>query len=553
MRTLRLANCLIRQTDTDTDDEVVIYAPKTSTCLQLSAKPLKILLALGLREKAISKNLVFKALIKEVGKKEAQEVIDGFLEYGVLVEQITAPLWDKIPLPQERTPTDVLLVVVNYPYAGDVNTPVPFGAMTIASALRNSGLEVAIVDMALKCQEAWQIVPYLRQYQPRIAGLSVITAAGAEAEKVAYWIDQWAKKESPEFKSVVLGGHHAIDFTETALNSGCYKAVVTEKLGFLVAAQVFHALLKEEVQEINGVSWFLNGKQLWGKSLGWQKDALIPVPAWDLVNRGDYSAPGANFWGMGCPFGCIYCSLGGVPKIYRPLSEVKNEFLAIMGQGWNDLALMDDEVFHNQCRTEELVKMFEQEPRFRKANLYLQSRVDSTLKRCGDGLVRRLRQTLNNLYVEIGIDGLTQKDIDYVRKGKGITTNSPFQIIDFAKELDFKVGFGSVFGFPWDTKDDLQAQSNHIRSLINYSHQQQVDLVVMSGVFTPFPGSALGRAVLNGELLGVKIVNLEPEYFDFHWPNVDTAFWEHQYLESFMAEYFWQMIGGDEDEGEKIR
>lgn len=540
MKVLHLTNCLIGGAN---GQDITIYAPKASACITLPKGYLAMLLFLGLREKQMSKNATLKTLTSTIGaKEEAVEVIESLLEYGVLVEQETPPRWNQIPSPLTKKPVDILLVVVNYPYAGDVNTPMPFGAMVVATALREAGFEVAILDMALKRLEPWKIVPFLRRYNPRIVGLSAITAAGKEAERVSQWIKRWAKRENPDFKGIILGGHHATDFTAAALNSRCFNIVLAGKLGFLSAPSAFRALLKGRVQDIPGVNWQLGQKSIYGKLLGWQPEAQIPTPAWDLVEQEKYSAPGADFLGMGCPFSCVYCTVGGVPKIYRPLKEVKEELLKAMRKGCYNLALMDDEIFHNQEKTKELVEMFERDTSFRKANLYLQSRIDSTESRYRDGLLKRLYKAVNGLYVEIGVDGLTQKDIDNVRKGRKITVKSPFRIMNIAGQIGCKIGFGSIFGFPWDTKEDLKDQSNYIQSLLDYANRQAVDLTVMSGVFTPFPGSALGRKVVKGELEGTRVVNLNPEWFDFHRPNVDTPFWSHQYLEQFMVQHFQKVM-----------
>ena len=187
-------------------------------------------------------------------------------------------------------------------------------------------------------------------------------------------------------------------------------------------------------------------------------------------------------------------------------------------------------------------EMLEQYPIFKKTDLYLQSRIDSTENRYRDGLLKRIKQAVNSLYVEIGVDGLTQKDIDNVRKGRNITIESPFRIMDIAKKVDCKIGFGSIFGFPWDAKEDLQEQSEYIQSLLDYAKQKHVDLRIMSGVFTPFPSSALGRKIMNNEMEGVKIVHQKPEWFDFHRPNIDTLFWNHHYLEQFMVQHFQKVI-----------
>ncbi|OGI16013.1 MAG: hypothetical protein A2Z52_00840 [Candidatus Moranbacteria bacterium RBG_19FT_COMBO_42_6] len=138
----------------------------------------------------------------------------------------------------------------------------------------------------------------------------------------------------------------------------------------------------------------------------------------------------------------------------------------------------------------------------------------------------------------MGLDGLTEKDLTLVRKGGSADIKSPFRVLDIAKKLDIEIGFGSIFGFPWNTRSDLDSQSAHIHSVIDYGKEIGVTPLIMGGAFTPFPGSSLGRKVFGGELVGVKVVRQEPEFFDFHRPNIDTPNWSHQELENFLVKHF---------------
>lgn len=539
-------------------DDVDIYAPKTSAIVTLPVKIASVLSALSLKDRTAADKEIIASIRGIVGVQKAKAIIDQLVEFGVLVRQENVPDWDNIPEPDLITPVDVMLVVANYPCAGDVPTPVPFGLMLIASALRNRGLSVSIVDMALERLESWQVVTYLRQYQPKAVGVSAITAAGIEAGKVACWTKRWAEKENPDFKGIVLGGHHAIDFSPSNVGATRYgrwihnlfDVIVTDKQAFDIASEVFLVVLgKEKLRRIPGVIWRnrfkgdIGGPDSPSNDSSWRRGLTIPTPSWDLIKRDRYSTPGATFWGMGCPFSCTYCTLGGVPTIYRPLAEVIDEWLTAVESGVETIVLLDDEIFHNPKRTLELVDMIESKSIFRRCRLCLQSRVDSVVARHTDNLLQRLRSRVNRLYLEMGIDGLTKEDLYRVRKGGKVTINSPYQVIRIARELGIDIGFGTIFGFPWNTKDELYDQSQMALSFLREGRQVGVDVTVMGGAFTPFPGSSLGKSVIQNEIPGVSLIRgANPEHFDFHRPIIDTPQWNHQYLENFLVHHFKSMI-----------
>ncbi len=545
MRTLRLTNCLIGD---PAGGEISIYAPRTSTIVLLPPATLRALLKLGLKGSQVPVQDVTRRLARIAGgRARAEEQIEFLKQSGVLLEEESPPPWPHMPAPEGITPTDILLVVANYPYAGNVPTPVPFGVMLIASSLRAAGFSVAIVDMAVNRWEAWRIVPALRRYRPLAVGISAITAAGGEAQQVSTWVRRWAQSESPRFRGIVLGGHHATDFEKEAATSGCYDLVLPGKQGFLSAPQAFAELLAGRLPDL----W---AEPSAPRTSTWiRRDVRIPTPSWDLVDPGRYQTPGASFWGSGCPFSCSYCTVGGVPTIYRPLDEVRSEWLRALRHGTSTIALLDDELLHNRHRTAEFTEMLDRDPAFRTASLCLQSRVDSVESRYADGLLGRLRTAVHDLYLEIGLDGLTERDIRLTRKGGKVSLQSPSRVMRIAKDLDLTLGFGSIFGFPWNSKDDLDRQSDYIRSLLSSADRLGVEVSVMGGAFTPFPGSDLGGQILAGAMPGVSVVRREPEFFDFHRPNIDTPYWTHRDLERFLVRHFASIMEeGGSNEGIEV-
>lgn len=273
MRTVRFANCLF---GAGHEGLTTIYAPKTSSCLSVPIPQISRLLEAGLRDKPLAIDEIMELLrTSSDSVTNALDCIGFLLQHGVLVEAEAAPRWEDLPFPDEVCPVDVLLLVANYPFAGDVPTPVPFGVMCVASSLRARGMSVAIVDMALARLEAWRVVSSLRRYRPKVVGISAITAAGKEAERVARWIRQWATIENSDFRGIVLGGHHATDFTELAGASGCFDVLLTGKQAFATAPDVFLGVLRSRRADISGAFWYEDGECVEGRPAEWRSDLKV--------------------------------------------------------------------------------------------------------------------------------------------------------------------------------------------------------------------------------------------------------------------------------------
>ncbi len=235
----------------------------------------------------------------------------------------------------------------------------PLGLMYLAARLRRERVdhEVRIHDLRTRDENYDELRDVVNSYRPDLVGLSAITVEASSMARAAAAI-----RASGFDGPVIAGGPHPTAFPEESLACADMDLLVLEE-----GEETFAELVREwsrggDLHRVPGVA-FRNGAGI-GRSPArpFIRDLdSIPLPAWDLVDVGEYS----QFKSMSgirsrprfanlltsraCPYNCTYC-LSIFGKKFRPRSpeNVLEEVRLLVDR--HDVGYIEiiDDVFNHQ-------------------------------------------------------------------------------------------------------------------------------------------------------------------------------------------------------------
>lgn len=210
--------------------------------------------------------------------------------------------------------------------------PMPcIGLAYIAGALEHHQVDVKVVDMFAEGFSANQVLDRVREYQPDLVGMTVLTPS----EPICSKLSEMIRGVLPRVK-IVWGAVHAEVFAKDI--------VLERKADFVVhhdgeetICELVDALKSGEsdFSSVDGLTWLGDdGTPVTNKDRRLLTDLdSLPYPAWHLfpyhkyglLPFADFAKPVLTMTGSrGCPYRCDYCSLintGG--KVYRRRDPIK--------------------------------------------------------------------------------------------------------------------------------------------------------------------------------------------------------------------------------------
>ncbi len=210
--------------------------------------------------------------------------------------------------------------------------PMPcIGLAYIAGALEHHGTEVKVIDMFAEVLSAEQVLSRVKEYQPDLVGMTVLTPS----EPICTVLSSMIRAALPKVR-IVWGAVHAEVFAKDI--------VLERKADFVVhhdgeetICELVDALDNgfKDFSTIDGLTWLGDdGTPVTNKDRRLLTDLdSLPYPAWHLfpyhkyglLPFADFAKPVLTMTGSrGCPYRCDYCSLintGG--KVYRRRDPIK--------------------------------------------------------------------------------------------------------------------------------------------------------------------------------------------------------------------------------------
>ncbi len=210
--------------------------------------------------------------------------------------------------------------------------PMPcIGLAYIAGALERHKTDVAVVDMFAEGLSSEQVLDRVRDYQPDLVGMTVLTPS----EPVCSILSQMVRGVLPKVK-IVWGAVHAEVFAKDIVKEGKADFVVHHD-GEETICELVDALDNgfKDFSSIDGLTWLGDdGTPVTNKdrrlltdldSLAYPAWHLFPYHKYGLLPFADFAKPVLTMTGSrGCPYRCDYCSLintGG--KVYRRRDPIK--------------------------------------------------------------------------------------------------------------------------------------------------------------------------------------------------------------------------------------
>lgn len=211
----------------------------------------------------------------------------------------------------------ILFVAPPLPKANTTAQPLGFGYL--ASVLRQEGFtDVAILDACSLVMSVQQTVDAIKDYEPDILGLTMMTVTAKNALRIA----AASKKLFPDLKIAVGGVHATVCPDEVAADANVDVVVRNEgEHSFLEIVKRWES--GESLEGVQGTSMVLNGQIVHHAQAPRIRNLdELPFPARDLMPMEIYKA-GLSFpprirtrtmlySARGCPYDCSFCSTGAV-------------------------------------------------------------------------------------------------------------------------------------------------------------------------------------------------------------------------------------------------
>ncbi len=353
----------------------------------------------------------------------------------------------------------------------------PLGTLYAASYVRAKGYRVALFD-AMLAEGPSEWATALRQHQPRYAVLfedsfnylskmSLLRMRQAAFEMIAA-----AKAQGC---TVIACGSDMTDHAEAYLEQGADYVLLGE--GEATLGELLDVLRDTpqpgdaELYRIQSLAYRHDGRVVKTPTRPVIRDLnALPFPAWELVDRDRYRRVWQDHHGYysmnlvttrGCPFHCNWCAkpIWGQKYNVRSPQNVVEEMAWLKDTFDPDHIWFMDDIMGIQDRwIEEFADLLDQRrlripfKSLNRVDLLLRGKTIPALARAGAKIVW------------VGAESGSQKILDAMEKGTQVT-----QIYEATRQLHahgVKVAFFLQFGYPGETREDIELTLKMVRDLM---------------------------------------------------------------------------------------
>jgi len=417
----------------------------------------------------------------------------------------------------------------------------PIGLAYLASALREDGFEVKIIDCLVegflegrdygedKIRYGFsdqEIEKAIRDYTPDAVGVSCLFSA-----KVYDMLNvcKIAKKISPDIITIAGGAHPTTSFNEVLKD---------KNLDFVILGEGERSILE--------LTWALNGKGDLAKidGLAYKENQEIkvnpktkfihnldelPLPARDLLKMEKYirtSSPHSGirrqpFTSMitsrGCPFRCFFCVIryiwGGVARLRSPESVLSEIEYLINNYGIREIHFEDDNFTINKERTKAILNGIIE----RKWDIAINSPSGLSVATLDEELLTLMRKA-GYYSISLAIESGDKDILKLMRKP--VDLEKAKWLIKICRQLGFKTKGFFILGYPGETKEQMQ-------KTVDFAAKSNLDWSLFF-IATPIPGGELERLCREkGYLVNENLDHLK----QFYVANIKTPEFTPEYVE----------------------
>jgi len=346
----------------------------------------------------------------------------------------------------------------------------PLGTLYAAAAARGRGYSAALFDSMLATSED-DILPFLASHRPRVVVIydddfNYLTKMCLSRMRAAAF--RMAAAARAAGCIVVVHGSDPVDHLEEYFANAADYVVCGEGEATLVSL-LDHLLGRTGDRAlIPGLAFRDGGKTTLTPPRPLMKDLdALAFPAWDLVDVERYRAAWIGRHGYfsvnmvttrGCPFHCNWCAKPIYGQAYNTRSpeNVVGEMLALRAAVRPDHLWFCDDIFGLKPGW---VERFSREVVARDAVIPFKclARVDLLLK---ENTVEHLRRA-GCRTVWVGAESGSQKILDAMEKGT--TVAQIYEARKRLKEAGIRVGFFLQYGYPGESRDDIDLTLRMVR------------------------------------------------------------------------------------------
>lgn len=349
----------------------------------------------------------------------------------------------------------------------------PLGTIYAAAVMREAGYNVSLFDTGL-IDSPEMITPIIKKDKPDYLviyddGFNYLTKMClTNMREAAFRIAEIAKQNGI---TVIESSSDAADHYEKYLDRNVDFVVIGE--GEQTLKHLIKKLDKNEsdFENVEGLAFKKDGKTVKTALRQILKDLdSLPMPAWDLVNINDYKKiwlENNKYFSMniattrGCPFKCNWCAKPIYGNRYNVRSPklVADEIQFLQQSFSADHFWMCDDIFGLKLGW---VQEFRDIIKQRGLNFKykIQSRVDLLLQ---EDTIEALAESGADT-VWVGAESGSQKILDAMDKGTNVS--EIWKATELLKKNRIRVAFFLQFGYPGETKEDINKTMQMVLNLM---------------------------------------------------------------------------------------
>jgi radical SAM superfamily enzyme YgiQ (UPF0313 family) len=378
---------------------------------------------------------------------------------------------------------------IGQPYA-------PLGTLYAAALMRENGYQVSVFD-SMFAHQPEAVIPLIEKAPPAFFiiyddGFNYLTKMClTNMREAAFKMIGYAKERGC---TVIVSSSDSTDRYETYLQQGADFILIGEAeltLLELITAKKNNQL---DFTAIEGLAYKHNNAVIKTQRRNVIKDLdSMPLPAWDLLDISPYRKmwlKSSGYFSMnmgttrGCPFKCNWCAKPIYGNRYNSRSpqHVVNELLMLKAQYHFDHIWFCDDIFglkpgwlHEFANLVELNQL-----RFK---FKMQGRVDLLLQE--NNIADLARAGCDNIWM--GAESGSQKILDAM--DKGTTVEQIYKATALLKKHDIHPSFFIQFGYPGETREDIEKTTRMINELLPFE--------IGISVSYPLPGTVFFEKVKN--------------------------------------------------------
>ncbi len=349
----------------------------------------------------------------------------------------------------------------------------PLGTLYAAAVMREAGFDVSFFDPMFS-KSTDEIIPHLEREKPNFVvicddGFNYLTKMClTNMREAAFEMTQLAKQFAC---AVIINSSDSTDHFEKYLDHGADFIMTGE--GELTLKELINKISNKEtdLEKVDGLVFRKKNQTIiTGKRNVLNGLDLLPSPAWDLVDVSEYKTrwiKNSGYFSLnisttrGCPFKCNWCAKPIYGNRYNTHSpqRVANELKMLQENFDVNHFWMTDDIFGLKPGwINEFSEIIQNEKL--KIKFKIQSRVDLLLQ---ENNIEALAKAGCEI-VWVGAESGSQKILDAM--DKGTTVDQIYQASRLLKKHKIKVAFFLQFGYPGETREDIQQTIDMVLELM---------------------------------------------------------------------------------------